>query len=108
VEKKTNINVVEEIGENYIQSFEYEEPHMNVVDEIPPSYSHQGNLKLDQTSYTTKTHDHELVDLQVTNLLSRVYAFCEEGHVIMDCPFMPFHIRVGIARQVELQMWQEY
>jgi hypothetical protein len=37
-------------------------------------------------------------------LLSRVYAFCEEkGHVIMDCPFVPFHIRAGIARHVELQ-----
>jgi hypothetical protein len=37
-------------------------------------------------------------------LLSRVYAFCEEkGHVIMDYPFVPFHIRAGIARHVELQ-----
>jgi hypothetical protein len=37
-------------------------------------------------------------------LFSRVYAFCEEErHAIMDCPFVPFHIRVGIARHVELQ-----
>jgi len=36
-------------------------------------------------------------------LLSRVYVFCKEGHVIMDCPFVPFHIRAGIARHVELQ-----
>jgi hypothetical protein len=37
-------------------------------------------------------------------LHSRVYAFCEEkGHVIMDCPFVPFHIRTCIARHVELQ-----
>jgi hypothetical protein len=36
-------------------------------------------------------------------LLSRVYAFCEEeGHAIMNFPFMYFHIRVGIARHVEL------
>jgi len=28
---------------------------------------------------------------------------CEEGHVIMDCPFVPFHIRVSIAMHVELQ-----
>jgi hypothetical protein len=28
---------------------------------------------------------------------------CSEGHEIMDCPFVPFHIRVGIARHVELQ-----
>jgi hypothetical protein len=95
--------MVKEIGENYLQSSEYEEAHMNVLNEIPLSYSHQGNLELDQTSYTTKTRDHELVDLEVAKLLSRVYAFCEEGHAIMDCPFMPFHIRVGIARHVELQ-----
>jgi hypothetical protein len=37
-------------------------------------------------------------------LLSRFCAFCdEEGHAIMDCPFVPFHIKVGIARHVELQ-----
>jgi hypothetical protein len=37
-------------------------------------------------------------------LLSKVYAFCEkEGHAIMDCPFMPFHIKAGISRHVELQ-----
>jgi hypothetical protein len=34
---------------------------------------------------------------------SKVYAFCEEeGHVIMDCPFMPFHIKTSIIRHVEL------
>jgi hypothetical protein len=37
-------------------------------------------------------------------LLSRVYALCEEKkHVIMDCPLMHFHIRIGIAKHVELQ-----
>jgi len=37
-------------------------------------------------------------------LHSRVCAFCEEeGHVIMDCPFVPFHIRTSIVRHVELQ-----
>ncbi len=31
---------------------------------------------------------------------SKVYAFCEEeGHVIMDCPFMPFHIKTSIIKQ---------
>jgi hypothetical protein len=36
-------------------------------------------------------------------LLSRVSTFCEEkGHVIMDCLFMPFHIKSGIAKHVEL------
>jgi len=43
------------------------------------------------------------VDWEVVRLLSRVCAFCEEGHVIMDCPFVCFHIRAGIARDVELQ-----
>jgi hypothetical protein len=37
-------------------------------------------------------------------LLSKVCAFCEEkGHVIMDCPFVPFHIKACIAKHVELQ-----
>jgi len=36
-------------------------------------------------------------------LLSKVCVFYEEeGHVIMDCPFVPFHIKAGIARHVEL------
>jgi len=43
------------------------------------------------------------VDSRITKLLSRVYAFCEEeGHVIMDFPFMFFHIRAGIVRHVEI------
>jgi len=37
-------------------------------------------------------------------LFSKVYAFCEEeGHAIMDCPFVPFHIKASITRHVELQ-----
>jgi hypothetical protein len=44
------------------------------------------------------------VDLEVVRLLSKVYAFCEEkGHAILDCPFLPFHVRIGIVRHVELQ-----
>jgi hypothetical protein len=44
------------------------------------------------------------VDSEATKLLSRVYAFmCSEGHAIMDCPFVPFHIRAYIVRHVELQ-----
>jgi hypothetical protein len=47
--------------------------------------------------------DHEFVDSEVVRLLSRVYAFYEEeGHVIMDCPFVPFHTIINIARHVEL------
>ncbi len=37
-------------------------------------------------------------------LLSKVYAFCEDKrHAIMDCPFVPFHIRAGIVKHVEIQ-----
>ncbi len=62
-----------------------------MLDEIPQSYSHQGNVELVQTRYIIETRDHELLDLEVVKLLSRVYAFCEEeGHAIMDCPFVPF------------------
>ncbi len=59
---------------------------------------------MDQTKYTTETRDHEYVDSEMVRLLSRVCAFCEEeGHAIMDCPFLPFHIKVGIVKHVELQ-----
>ncbi len=58
---------------------------------------------MDQTKYIAETQDYEFVDLEMVKLLSRVCAFCEEeGHAIMDCPFVPFHIRVNIARHVEL------
>jgi len=43
------------------------------------------------------------MDSKVVKLLSKVYAFYEEGHAIMDCPFVHFHIRSSIARHVELQ-----
>jgi len=77
---------------------------VNVLDEAPQSYSHQGNLELDQTKYTIETWDHEYVDLEVVRLLSKVFVFCEEKrHAIMDCPFVPFHIRASIARHVKLQ-----
>ncbi len=71
---------------------------MNVLDEVPKSYSHQGNPKLDQTKYIVETQDHEFADSKMVKLLSRVYAFCEKkGHAIMDCPFVPFHIKANIA-----------
>jgi hypothetical protein len=72
-----------------------------VLDEVAQSYSLQGNPKLDQTRITTETKDHEYVDSEVARLLSRVYAFCE-GHAIMDCLFVHFHIRTNIVRHVEL------
>ncbi len=103
VEENTNINVVEETKENYLPSYEYAKVHVNVLDEVPQSYSHQGNLELDQTWYIIETCDHEFVDLEMVALLSKVCAFYKEkGHAIMDCPFVPFHIKVGIAKHVEL------
>ncbi len=90
MKKNTNIDVVEETKENYLRSFEYTKAQMNVLDEVPQSYSHQRNPELEQTKYTTKTRDHEYVDLEIVRLLSRVCAFYEEGHAIMDCPFVPF------------------
>jgi len=39
-----------------------------VLDEVPQSYSHQGNLELDQTRYITKTRDHESMDLELAKL----------------------------------------
>jgi hypothetical protein len=42
-------------------------------------------------------------------LLSTVCAFCEEErHAIMDCPFVPFHIRAGITGMWNCRMWQEH
>jgi hypothetical protein len=40
---------------------------------------------------------------KMVRLLSKVYAFCaKEGHVIVDCPFVPFHIKANIVKHVEL------
>jgi hypothetical protein len=104
VEENTKFDVLEDTKENYLRSSQYAEPQVNVLDEVPQSYSHQGNLELDQTKYTTKTQDHEYADLEVARLLYRVCALCEEeGHAITDCPFMPFHIRTSIVRHAKLQ-----
>jgi hypothetical protein len=35
VDENTNIDVVEETKENYLQSFEYAKAQVNVLDEIP-------------------------------------------------------------------------
>jgi hypothetical protein len=35
VEENTNIKVLEKIEENYLQSFEYANAHVNVLDEVP-------------------------------------------------------------------------
>jgi hypothetical protein len=35
VEENTNINVLEEIEDNYLQSFEYAKAQVNVLDEVP-------------------------------------------------------------------------
>jgi hypothetical protein len=44
------------------------------------------------------------MDSEMVKLFSTICALCEEErHVIMDCPFVIFHIEAGIARHVELQ-----
>ncbi len=44
------------------------------------------------------------MDSKVVRLLSRIYAFYEEeGHAIMDYPFVHFHIKASIVRHVEIQ-----
>ncbi len=40
VEENTNIDVLQEIEENYLWSYEYVEAHVNVLDEVPLLYSH--------------------------------------------------------------------
>jgi hypothetical protein len=42
------------------------------------------------------------MDSEVARLLSKVCAFYEEGHVIMDCHFVPFHIKEGIVKHVAI------
>jgi hypothetical protein len=73
-----------------------------MLDEMPQSYSHQGNRELDQKRYIVENRDHESMDSKMVRLFSRVYAFYEEGHAIMDSFFVPFHIKASIARHVEL------
>ncbi len=58
---------------------------------------------MDQPKYIAETQDHEFIDLEMTMLLSKVCAFCEEEiYAIMDCPFMTFHIKASIIRHVEI------
>ncbi len=103
MDENTNVDVFKETKGNYPKSSKYAEAQVNALDEILQSYSHQRNLELDQSRCIAKTWDHESVDSEMIMLFSRVCAFCEEeGHVIMDCPFVLFHIKVGITRHVEL------
>ncbi len=103
MDENTSVYVFEETKENYPRSSKYAEAQVNALDEVPRSYSHQRNPKLDQTRYIAKTRDHEFVDSEMIMLLSKVYIFSEEeGHAIMDCPFVPFHIRASIVRHVEI------
>jgi hypothetical protein len=43
VKENTNINVLEEIKENYLRPFAYAKAQVNVLVEVPQSYSHQRN-----------------------------------------------------------------
>jgi hypothetical protein len=74
---------------------------VNVLDEVPYSYSHQGHLELDQIRHIAKTWDHESMDLEMIKLLSKVYAFYEEegmqSWTVLLCLFT--------LEQVFLSMW---
>ncbi len=47
----------EEIKENYLRPSAYAKAQVNVLDEVPQSYSHQKNPGLDQIGYTTESRD---------------------------------------------------
>ncbi len=70
VEDNTNIDVFEETEENYLRSFEYAKAQVNVLDEVPQSYSHQRNPKLHQTRYIVEIKDHDFMDLEVVNQIT--------------------------------------
>ncbi len=72
MDENTNVDVFEQTKENYPWSSKYVKAHVNALDEVPQSYSHQENPKLDQTRYIVKTWDHEFVDLEMIKLLSKV------------------------------------
>jgi hypothetical protein len=103
VDENTNVDVFEEIKENYPRSFEYAKAHVIALDEVLQSYSYQRSMELYQTKHVTETRDHEFVDLKMIKLLSKVCAFYEEKkHVITDCHFVTFHIKTSIIKHVEL------
>ncbi len=100
MEENTNINVVVETKENYPQLSKYAKAKLNVLDEVPQSYSHQKNPKLEQTRYTIKTHDHEYVDLKIVKLFSWFMHSMKkdmQSWIVLLCLFT--------SKQVLLDMW---
>jgi hypothetical protein len=59
---------------------------------------------LDKIKYIVETKDHECVDSKIPKLFSKVCAFYEEGHVIMDCLFVHFHIKASIVKHVAITL----
>jgi hypothetical protein len=74
---------------------------VNVLDEILNSYSHQMNLKLDQTRYIAKTWDHEFVDSKMVNNFQRsVHSVREkdkQSWIVLLCIFT--------SKKILLDMW---
>jgi hypothetical protein len=59
---------------------------------------------LDQTKHVIETFGSWICGFGNDQVIFKGFALCEEeGHVIMDCPFVPFHIKTSIAKNVELQ-----
>ncbi len=103
VEENTNINMLEKTEENYLQSSEYAEAQMNVLDEVP----HQGNLELDQTRYTTKIQDHEYAVLEVTRLefVHFVKKKDMQSWIVLLCHFTSKQVLLNMR---SYKMWQEH
>ncbi len=55
VDENTNVDVFEETKENYPRSSKFVKAHVNALDEVLKSYSHQENLELDQPMYIGET-----------------------------------------------------
>jgi hypothetical protein len=98
--ENTNANVFEKIEENYPRSSEYAKAKVNVLDQVPQSYSYKGNPKLDQTKHITETQNHEFVDSNMIKLLSKVVHSMRkdmQSWIVLLCIFT--------SKQVLLGMW---
>jgi hypothetical protein len=65
VDENTNVDVFEKNDENYPRSYEYAKAQVNALDEVPQSYSCQGNPELDQTRLIIETQYHEYVNSKI-------------------------------------------
>jgi hypothetical protein len=102
VEENTNINVVEETEENYLQLSEYAEAQVNVLDEVPQSYSHQGNPKWIKQSIQPKN--------KIMNLWIRRCSYYFQGfmHFVKKKDMRSWIVFLCLftSKQILLDMWR--